>query len=69
MTAVVRRKCEGGCGRWLSDPVSVARGLGDVCDRRLNGRPPAIRTPAAEPGPMPGQDELPLIETPALWSL
>lgn len=56
------------CGRPLKDPVSVARGLGPVCNRRLNGQPPAIRAPATNPDPMPGQTELPLIDQPDLWS-
>ncbi len=48
------------CGKPLRDPVSVARGLGPVCARRLNGKPPAIRAPATEHGPMDGQTEIPI---------
>lgn len=67
-----RRKCEGGCGRWLSDPESLARNYGPVCAERLGipapparrlatttRRPPAIRTdPPVEIHP--GQTEIPL---------
>ena len=58
------------CGRPLRDPVSVARGLGPVCWRKLHGRRPRrprVVAPATEIGP--GQDELPLNDQPALWSL
>ncbi|MGW0920156.1 DUF6011 domain-containing protein [Streptomyces sp. NPDC002755] len=56
------------CGRTLRDPVSIARGLGPVCHRRLNGPPAVIRTPAAEISP--GQTELELRPMqPTLWSL
>lgn len=56
------------CGRLLKDPVSIARGLGPVCNRRLNGPPPTVRTPAA--GPVDGQTELPLKPVQVtLWSL
>jgi len=76
-----RRKCEGGCGRWLSDPESIARNYGRVCAERLgisparrlgatsNRRPPATRTdPPVEP--IPGQTALELQPMqPSLWSL
>ena len=49
------------CGRELTDPVSVSRGAGPVCWRKLHGRttrqPRRTTPPAAAPGP--GQDELP----------
>lgn len=78
-----RRKCLGGCGRWLTDPVSIARGYGKHC-AELHGilvapparrpsattrRPPTTRTdPPVEP--IPGQTELPLVDhQPTLWSL
>ncbi|MGW4043000.1 DUF6011 domain-containing protein [Streptomyces sp. NPDC004721] len=57
------------CGRLLTDPESIARGLGPVCHRRIHGRPsrrPRTTSPAAEPGP--GQDELPLTDQLPLWS-
>lgn len=72
MTAVPRRKCVGGCGRWLTDPESLARGYGPVCAQRLgltSDRPPAIPRPSSSPDGIPGLDELPLIEQPDLWSL
>ncbi|MGW9397283.1 DUF6011 domain-containing protein [Streptomyces sp. NPDC055642] len=78
-----RRKCEGGCGRWLSDPVSIARGYGRQCAERLGipvvsparrlaatvRRPPAVRTdPPVEIHP--DQTALDLTDhQPSLWSL
>jgi len=59
------------CGRPLRDPVSIARGLGPVCWRKLHGptaRWPRTASPAPEPGE--GQTELPLAPMqPTLWSL
>jgi len=49
------------CGRELTDPVSIARGLGRVCWRKLHG-PPGRRPRRTNPpnaGPGPGQPELP----------
>ena len=51
------------CGRPLRDPTSIARGLGPICNRRLNGPPPRTTAGARPPTttePIPGQDELPL---------
>ncbi|MBL3664464.1 hypothetical protein JL475_00190 [Streptomyces sp. M2CJ-2] len=78
-----RRLCEGGCGRWLTDPVSIARKFGKRCAERLGilvapparrpsattRRPPAVRTdPPVEH--CPGQTELPLVDhQPTLWSI
>lgn len=68
-------KCLGGCGRRLTNPVSIARGYGKTCAERHGipaGLPtPAARTPAVAPVPsMPGQTELPLADhQPTLWSL
>ncbi|WP_375803553.1 DUF6011 domain-containing protein [Streptomyces sp. A012304] len=58
------------CGRPLRDPTSIARRLGPVCARRLNGTTPAIRAPATDPQPIPGQTALDLQPMqPTLWSL
>lgn len=61
------------CGRLLRDPVSRARGIGPICAKRLQARTaPRPRPPAPSTGrePIPGQDELPLVEIqPTLWSL
>ncbi|MHC3450824.1 DUF6011 domain-containing protein [Streptomyces prasinus] len=78
-----RRKCEGGCGRWLKSPAAVELGYGRVCAERLGipiapparrlatatRRPPAIRTdPPVEIHP--GQTALDLqTHQPSLWSL
>jgi hypothetical protein len=71
-----RRKCRGGCGRWLTDEESVARGYGRVCAERLGiatspPPKPARTPPATTPVPIaPGQTELPLIPfQPTLESL
>ncbi|GAA4823908.1 hypothetical protein GCM10023220_67010 [Streptomyces ziwulingensis] len=76
-----RRKCAGGCGRWLSDPASLARGYGRLCAERrgipvhtprrpVRPRPPAVRSPDAPSEPIPGQEALPLQPMqPSLWSL
>lgn len=72
-----RRKCEGGCGRWLTNPVSRALGYGPACLRKLPGNASGARSAPQGPGvpagrsqrltathlPHPGQTELPL-ETP-----
>jgi hypothetical protein len=68
------RKCLGGCGRWLTDPESLARGYGKTCAGRHGidtSLTPAARTPPASPVPsIPGQTELPLTDhQPTLWSL
>lgn len=72
-----RRKCEGGCGRWLSDPESIARGYGRQCAERLGipiaatvRRPPAIRAtdPPVEIHPDQTALELQPLQ-PSLWSL
>lgn len=65
-----RRLCEGGCGRWLTTPASIALGYGRVCAERhgiptgASRRPAPARTPAraAEPPvePIPGQTEIEL---------
>lgn len=85
MTAVKRRKCEGGCGRWLRSAESVALGYGRVCAKKLpqssqDGRS-APQSPGVPPGrpraltatPAPvcvGQVEIPLvIHQPTLWSI
>ncbi|UPZ27703.1 DUF6011 domain-containing protein [Streptomyces sp. LRE541] len=76
---MARRKCRGGCGRWLKSPAAVEIGYGRVCAERL-GIPtrqparPRLRPKAAraDPGPeqIPGQVALPLVEhQPTLWSL
>ncbi|WP_328336804.1 DUF6011 domain-containing protein [Streptomyces violaceus] len=76
-----RRMCEGGCNRWLTDPVSIARGFGKRC-AELHGipvdSPPRLRRPprpAARPADAPveihpDQTALPLQPMqPSLWSL
>lgn len=83
MTAVKRRKCEGGCGRWLRSAESVALGYGRVCAKKLPQSSPTARTAPQGPGvpprrsrrltaptPCPGQTELPLTPMqPTLWSI
>ncbi|MGW0837494.1 DUF6011 domain-containing protein [Streptomyces prunicolor] len=65
-TAVETAKCT--CGKPLRDPISIARRMGPVCWRRLNGRTPRITTPTAEVGE--GQTALDLVEfQPTLWSV
>lgn len=74
-----RRLCEGGCGRWLTTPESVALGYGRVCAER-HSIPTGRRTVPARPAPArvaepavahcDGQTELPLVDhQPTLWSL
>lgn len=76
MTAAVRRKCEGGCGRWLRNPASVALGFGPKCAKEWAqsspnglaapqgpGVPPNLSRRLTAPTPCDGQTELPL-ETP-----
>lgn len=71
-----RRKCEGGCGRWLTAAMSLAVGYGPDCLRKRAGNASGARAapqgPGVPPGlsqrltaththlPHPGQDELPL---------
>jgi hypothetical protein len=66
-----RRKCKGGCGRWLTDPEAITRGYGRICaerhgipiDRpapRTIRRRPTARTTDAPAEQIPGQVELPL---------
>lgn len=83
MTAAERRKCEGGCGRWLTAAVSLAVGYGADCLRKRAGSSPTARSAPQGPGvppslsqrltaptPCPGQTELPLSPMqPTLWSL
>jgi len=77
-----RRKCEGGCGRWLKSPAAVALGYGRVCAERLGipappsrraattRRPPAIRGTDTPPEVGPGQTALELQPMqPSLWSI
>jgi hypothetical protein len=74
-----RRLCEGGCGRWLTDPVSVARRYGKQCAERLGiapvrparpRRPRPAPRPDTPPEPIPGQVALELQPMqPSLWSL
>lgn len=78
-----RRKCEGGCGRWLRAPASVALGFGPKCAKELAQSSPGARSAPQDPGvpprrsrrltgsaPCPGQTELPLSPMqPTLWSL
>lgn len=52
MTAAARRKCEGGCGRWLTAPESLAVGMGRTCLRKAQGTPQGpSRARSAPPGP------------------
>jgi hypothetical protein len=74
-----RRKCLGGCGRWLKSPTALARGYGRVCWERLDLKPEQLPpTPAPRPtarsgadvAHCPGQTALPLIPfQPTLESL
>jgi hypothetical protein len=78
MPSVGRRKCLGGCGRWLTDPESQARGYGRICaerhgipvDRPATTRRPTIRTTDSSTSQIEGQAELSLTDhQPTLWSL
>jgi hypothetical protein len=76
MTAAKRRKCEGGCGRWLTATVSLVVGYGPDCLRKLPQSSPTARAAPQGPGvppslsrrltaththlPHPGQIEIPL---------
>jgi hypothetical protein len=76
VTAAKRRKCEGGCGRWLTAAVSLAVGYGPDCLRKRAGSSQDGRAAPQGPGvpaglsrrltathtaPLhPGQTELPL---------
>ncbi|WHM30267.1 DUF6011 domain-containing protein [Streptomyces sp. BPPL-273] len=74
-----RRLCEGGCGRWLTTPASVALGYGRVCAER-HGIPTRRRTVPARPAPArvaepavahcDGQTEIELQPMqPSLWAI
>ncbi|WP_329472674.1 DUF6011 domain-containing protein [Streptomyces sp. NBC_01723] len=75
------RLCEGGCGRWLTTPASVALGYGRVCAERHGiptgarrrpapARPRPIRATEPPAEPIPGQVEIDLTPMqPSLWSL
>lgn len=83
MTAAKRRKCEGGCGRWLTAAVSLAVGYGPDCLRKWAGSPrdaraaprgpgvpPSLSRRLTAPTPCDGQTELPLVDhQPTLWSI
>lgn len=72
---MARRKCLGGCGRWLTSPQAIALGYGPVCARRLGVvtvRSPrlVVRLDDPPPDPIPGQTALPLRPMqPTLWAL
>lgn len=84
MNATGRRKCEGGCGRWLTSPASVSLGYGRKCAEKfagtLSGGRTGVAGPRLPPGPSErltatnapphcdGQDELPLTDELTLWS-
>lgn len=77
MTAAKRRKCEGGCGRWLTATVSLAVGYGADCLRKRAQSPQDGRAASQGPGvppslsrrltathtPCDGQIALPIQET------
>ncbi|MFG3127424.1 DUF6011 domain-containing protein [Streptomyces tendae] len=78
---MARRRCEGGCGRWLTTPASVALGYGRVCAER-HGIPTGTRRRSTPVRPAParaaetssvhcdGQTEIDLQPMqPSLWSL
>lgn len=76
-----RRKCLGGCGRWLKSSAAVELGYGRVCAERhgITTAKPAHRTTRRRPTAratdtpteqIPGQVELPLTHfQPTLESL
>lgn len=74
-----RRKCLGGCGRWLTNAESIALGYGRQCAaahgitpaRTIPARwPRPVSRPDPPPEPIPGQTALPLVDhQPTLWSL
>ena len=49
-----RRKCEGGCGRWLTAAASLAVGYGADCLRKATGGTSAARSAPRGPGVPPG---------------
>ncbi|WP_425274709.1 DUF6011 domain-containing protein [Streptomyces viridosporus] len=72
------RLCEGGCGRLLTDPVSIARRYGKRCAERLGIT--AVSSGARRPRPVPRPDTPPEVHPdqtalelrpmqPSLWSL
>ena len=76
MTAAKRRKCEGGCGRWLTAAASLAVGYGADCLRKRAQSPQDGRAAPQGPGvpaglsqrltaptPCHGQIALPIQET------
>ncbi|CAL9664248.1 hypothetical protein SUDANB1_07129 [Streptomyces sp. enrichment culture] len=76
-----RRKCQGGCGRWLTSPDAVALGYGRICAERLGipsdrqphpRRPPRATTRPADAPPEVHPDQTALTlqpMQPSLWSL
>lgn len=77
---MARRKCLGGCGRWLTSPQAIALGYGPVCAKRHGVQPAGssgsrrpqlvVRLDDPPPTPIPGQTALPLQPMqPTLWAL
>lgn len=54
-----RRKCEGGCGRWLRSAESVALGYGRVCAKKLPQSSPTARAAPQGPGVPPRRSQAP----------
>jgi hypothetical protein len=50
VTATARRKCEGGCGRWLTAAASLAVGYGPDCLRKRAGNASGARAAPQGPG-------------------
>lgn len=59
MTAAKRRKCEGGCGRWLTATVSLAVGYGPDCLRKRAGSLQDGRAAPRGPGVPPRRSQAP----------
>lgn len=59
MTAAKRRKCEGGCGRWLTATVSLAVGYGPDCLRKRAGNASGARAAPQGPGVPPRRSQAP----------
>lgn len=54
-----RRKCEGGCGRWLTATVSLAVGYGPDCLRKLPQSSQDARAAPQGPGVPPRRSQAP----------
>ena len=65
-----RRKCEGGCGRWLTATVSLAVGYGPDCLKKRAGSASGARAAPRGPGVPPGLSQrLTVTHTPCVGQI